>query len=358
MKNSENLRFFLGANSPDGFYSRYDSLIDRAGDNRVFIIKGSAGCGKSTFMRRVERRVLEHGGVAEEILCSSDPDSLDGVIFPELGVALVDGTAPHVVEPIYPGVVDRYVNLGDFWDPAGIETEKEHIVKLVDSLRDGYAVTYRLLHAAKQLSDEVYHIGLGAVDLEKLARRARGIASREIRKKGSGGIHRDRFLTGISNQGIQTLWGSVDAICDRVIGVEDEFGLSHFFLSPIATAARSADYACIFCYDPQYPASKLSHLLIPELRLGFVSFDKDEKVPLQLSRKVHLSSCIDREKRLQKQKKFRFCKRTRSEILSQAVDNLKATKQLHDELEKCYSPHMDFEGVNKRADALAEYILR
>ena len=48
----------------------------------------------------------------EYILCSGDPDSLDALLLPQLGVALVDGTAPHVVEPKYPGVVDRYVKHG------------------------------------------------------------------------------------------------------------------------------------------------------------------------------------------------------------------------------------------------------
>ena len=42
--------FFLGANSAEGFYGLYDQLLDaRLYD--LIILKGTPGCGKSTFMR-------------------------------------------------------------------------------------------------------------------------------------------------------------------------------------------------------------------------------------------------------------------------------------------------------------------
>ena len=46
-------------------------------------------------MRRVSETAQGLGLKAWEILCSSDPDSLDGLILPEAGLAMVDGTAPH-----------------------------------------------------------------------------------------------------------------------------------------------------------------------------------------------------------------------------------------------------------------------
>ena len=54
--------FFLGANSAEGFYGLYDQLLDaRLYD--LIILKGTPGCGKSTFMRcaaaALEARGLE-----------------------------------------------------------------------------------------------------------------------------------------------------------------------------------------------------------------------------------------------------------------------------------------------------------
>lgn len=87
--------FFLGANSRNGFYSLYDELIDPKTAESVYIIKGGPGSGKSSFMRRIKKILSEQGISCESILCSSDPDSLDGVVFHDLKVAFVDGTAPH-----------------------------------------------------------------------------------------------------------------------------------------------------------------------------------------------------------------------------------------------------------------------
>ena len=94
------VQYFLGANAPDGFYSLYPELIDLERARAVYILKGGPGCGKSTLMRRVGERMEQAGLETEYILCSGDPDSLDGLVLPQLGVAIVDGTAPHGTAPL------------------------------------------------------------------------------------------------------------------------------------------------------------------------------------------------------------------------------------------------------------------
>ncbi len=89
--------YFLGANSPAGFYSLYDQLIDPVTAEDIFILKGGAGCGKSSLMRKVGKALEDKGLEVEYIQCSGDPDSLDGIVVPALKTAIVDGTAPHVV---------------------------------------------------------------------------------------------------------------------------------------------------------------------------------------------------------------------------------------------------------------------
>lgn len=87
--------FFLGANTPAGFYSLYDQMIEPGTARRIYLLKGGPGCGKSSLMRRVARALEAGGEPVEYILCSGDPDSLDAVIFPNLRAAVVDATAPH-----------------------------------------------------------------------------------------------------------------------------------------------------------------------------------------------------------------------------------------------------------------------
>ena len=90
-----NIRYFLGGNTPTGFYSLYHQLSEPERLRALYIIKGGPGSGKSTLMRRVERHAQAAGLETEQVLCSGDPDSLDAVMIPGLGAALVDGTAPQ-----------------------------------------------------------------------------------------------------------------------------------------------------------------------------------------------------------------------------------------------------------------------
>lgn len=100
MQAKQQIRYFLGANSPQGFYSLYDQLINPAQARAIYILKGGPGCGKSSLMRRVAQRAEEAGETVEYIHCSGDPDSLDAVILPTHATAIVDGTAPHGTAPL------------------------------------------------------------------------------------------------------------------------------------------------------------------------------------------------------------------------------------------------------------------
>ena len=93
-------RYFLGANSRYGFYSLYDRFINPAAGDFLWVIKGGPGCGKSSFMRKIGAAAEEAGLPVEYIHCSGDPDSLDGVVLPELRCAVADGTSPHAAAPL------------------------------------------------------------------------------------------------------------------------------------------------------------------------------------------------------------------------------------------------------------------
>lgn len=92
-----NVQYFLGGNTPAGFYSLYHQLSDPSRMRALYIIKSGPGSGKSSLMRRVERHIQAAGLETEQVLCSGDPDSLDAVVVPALNAAIVDGTAPQGV---------------------------------------------------------------------------------------------------------------------------------------------------------------------------------------------------------------------------------------------------------------------
>ena len=147
-------RYFLGGNSCQGFLSLYDGFPP---DPEAFlhIIKGGPGTGKSSFMRRIARRAAERGLDVQLVLCSGDPDSLDGVYLPALRAAWVDGTAPHTVDARHFGVDSDYVNLGRFCRTPLSEEDGSRVRRLTEEYRACYEQAYETLRRAKELHDEL-----------------------------------------------------------------------------------------------------------------------------------------------------------------------------------------------------------
>ena len=55
------IQYFLGANSPTGFYSLYDQLLPPEQASAIYILKGGPGTGKPPVIRRVTHLAQESG---------------------------------------------------------------------------------------------------------------------------------------------------------------------------------------------------------------------------------------------------------------------------------------------------------
>jgi len=102
---------FLGAATPDGAIDHILNLTD--GLRRRIFIKGRPGSGKSTLLKRLAAEAEASGIDVDVFHCGFDPESLDMLIFPELGLAMFDSTAPHEHDPMRDGdeVLDMYAQL-------------------------------------------------------------------------------------------------------------------------------------------------------------------------------------------------------------------------------------------------------
>ena len=167
------LHYFLGANGGAGFQSLYEPFVDPAESRDILVLKGGPGVGKSTMMKRIGQAMEERGEQVEYLYCSGDPKSLDGVHIPRIRVAVVDGTAPHVVEPQYPAAVDRYVNLGEFYDITAAKTARTEVIRHTKAVSAAYQRAYRALSAARQVEDNAAALMAGGLDTDKLLRRTR-----------------------------------------------------------------------------------------------------------------------------------------------------------------------------------------
>lgn len=101
----------FGTNTVDGVVNVVPHLKENI--ENVFFIKGRAGTGKSTFMKKISKACVEHGFDVEMYHCSFDSNSIDMVLVRDLDVCIFDSTDPHEFFPERDGeeIVDLYEEL-------------------------------------------------------------------------------------------------------------------------------------------------------------------------------------------------------------------------------------------------------
>jgi len=349
-------RYFLGANSGNSFFSLYDSLTDPAAGDFLWIIKGGPGCGKSSFMRRIAEAARKEGFAIEYIHCSGDPDSLDGVWFPEKGLAYVDGTAPHAMEAKFPGLASMYLDLGRFYDHNALRCAKDEVYELDRQYKALYSTAYKQLSAAAAFSAQRCPELWGAEQLEKTRRRAEGFAHREFRGASGGGHVSHRFLSAYSCKGRLSFSDTVSALCRRVCSLDNEYGLAWVYLEHLSRLAADAGLDITLCHDPLFP-DRTEALLIPSLSLGLLAGECAQNFSGDIYRHMRLDALVDSARLNTYREALRRSRKSQALLLSGAIHSLSSAKTLHDRLEGIYNPHVDFDGVYREADRHAEWLL-
>ena len=260
------------------------------------------------------------------------------------------------MEPTYPGVVGHYVNLGDFYDKKGLREQKEVLIRLHHGYKGCYESAYRCIHAAQQVQSHGESMLLTEAVGAKLAKRAAGILSREVKKKSAerGRIQR-RFLGGLSCQGELCCYETAQNICGRIYELQDVWGLAAEMLSVLQEGVLAAGYAVISCLAPETP-EKIAHLLIPELSLGFVTTKPARPLKAPPYRRIRMRSMADEQLLKQHKGKLRFLRRVAEELRQEGIAQLRHGKEIHDEMEAVYRPFVNFKGADKLTRGLIEEI--
>ncbi len=152
--------YYAAANTFNGFVSDFDKAFDSRKFEVIYILKGGPGTGKSTIMKDISGHFQSDGYHTENIYCSSDTKSLDGVIIKrnQKSAAVVDGTAPHLFDPKYPGAVEIIVNLLYSMDVNNYSLDKAQIIKLSEEKSEAYKDAYSYLKIAGTIYDRIIEI--------------------------------------------------------------------------------------------------------------------------------------------------------------------------------------------------------
>ena len=321
--------YFLGANSEKGFASLYNEFPGRK--SALHIIKGGPGGGKSGFMRRIGSAAEKHGLDIEYILCSGDPDSLDGVHIPALGYAWVDGTAPHSIEPEVFGASSDYVNLGRFCSAPLSPTDCTKAARLNREYKDIYTRAYNYLAAAGAIDRALD----APVSADALSREIQALLEKHVPAHGCRGTITKRFLSAHSCLGRVLLEDTVSKLCKLIFRVHAPSAVLNLIAEE--AALRGADV--IVCPSPLRP-SLIEGVLIPSFSLAFVGAKLGFSSGELLGAPALYSAEQDSAAQLYERS------------LSLAYDRLREAKALHDRLESVYRPYMDFAALDEYTEGV------
>lgn len=355
-------KVFPGGNTSQGFYSFYDHIIEPDAA-RIFVIKGGPGVGKSTFMRKIGETMLDKGYDVEYHCCSSDNGSLDGLVIPALRVAMLDGTAPHVVDPKTPGAVDEIIHLGDHWNEEGIRANKKEILACNKELSRLFRRAYSYLAGAKLFLDEVksYYRQTGALNtgaLDKLVLELTHEIFEGQQRETDNPRDRHLFATAITPDGSVSHLESIASHVEKryIIHGDDGTG-KNTLVRRLMEAAMMRGHS-IEAYHCALDPNLIDHLVIPGLSVAIINavephfyyakngdceIDTMQCVTPTLNEDMIVEKTIAREM-------YRRC-------MDYAVQYIRRAKRIHDDMEKYYIPNMNFAAIEARREQILKLIL-
>ena len=368
---------YPGGNTPYGFYSYYNHILPQRKAKKIFCIKGGPGVGKSTLMRKIGTHFVQKGEDVDLLWCSSDPDSLDGVVLRERGVALVDGTSPHIVDPKNPGAVDEILDLSRFWDGEKIRGNRGEIIRCNERIGECFAVTYGYLGCAGEQYRFLAELLDRIISPEKLLelraqidmklngftdlRRAENRMKREqaLGTSPLPGNRKKAFAGAITPGGIKSGLDSLIGRTERILYIRVPVGFrTEKLLRPVADRLTAAGWDIEEYYCPMEPETRLEHILSADGKLAVFCCNQYHDLSqealtgrkvnsLQLSLEEEETPLEEDESRKELMQALAQIQEDSEVNLSRALTCLKRAKAWHDTLESFYIPHMDFAALDR-----------
>ncbi|GAA0123226.1 MAG: PRK06851 family protein [Clostridium argentinense] len=350
--------YFLGGNTSKGFYSLYRYILSQDEARRIICIKGGPGTGKSSLMKKVGNLFFEKGYNVEYHHCSSDSNSLDGVVIKELNIALLDATSPHVVDPINPGAVDEILNMGECWEEDKFADSRELIMDTNKNIGKTFKRAYRFLAAAKDIYEDWYTFNNDALNMSKI-----NVFKEELKdtifKKDVCKLGYDRhlFATAFTPAGVISFITNLIEDYENIYILKGPPGTGKTdVLQYLYEEGVRRGYYVEVLHTPLMP-DKIEHVLIPELNTAIITSNEINKLTFD-GRIFDMSSFLNSSSIEKNKDEIEQVKNTFYILLNKALSCIKNAKTLHDELEKLYIPNMDFEKVNAVTNEVINKLLK
>lgn len=344
--------FFASANGYGGFRSYFDKIFVSREFERIFVLKGGPGTGKSTLMKKVVDTLKNKELRIELFRCSSDKNSLDGVIANDgtRKVAIIDGTAPHERDAVIPGAVDVIVNLGEAIDSKFLTEHRNRIFKLNDLKRNSYLNAYQKLAKSAVFDNNIEAEIVYYIKEENVIAKCDDIISSVLNiissVNKSDGI---RLISSFSKDGYLSNQSFEESL-SNCFTVSGEYGLDLIFMTILAKRIQAAGIPYVKLVSP-LDEKKVEGIFFVESNTAIICKNGgnqicDAREYLSVNEK---SAFFEKLKALEKCKKI---------YESEAQNELIIASQSHFELEEIYTRAVNFDIVNAHTERIIDYIIK
>ncbi len=327
-------KYFAASNSSEGFCSYYDDVFNTQKLYKIYVIKGGSGTGKAFFMKEIAQAAELNGFSVRYIYCSSDAQSLDGIIINEQKIAVLDGTAPHVYEPKYIGAVEVFVNLAEFLDERILTASRKIIEKISNEKKLGFEKVYRELKAYQVLTQNIETLILPCLKLEKIKkyvqRFSEGLGKEE-------GIEEHLLTRSIGMRGLSS-FDTYLAKSKIYYEINDYFDSAHFMMSEIHSVLKEKGINIRVSNNPIIK-ERIDVLCAPSSGLTFEIGNRMEND----FRLINMKRFVNNEEINKIRQEYRTIARVRDSVLDLALAEFEKIKKTHFLLEEIYGSAMDFD---------------
>lgn len=347
---------FPGGNTTKGFYSFYNYILTQEEADRIICLKGGPGTGKSSFMKKIGTHFNTLGYTIEYHHCSSDNNSLDGVVIKELNIALLDGTSPHMVDPVTPGAVDEILNLGIALDSEYLEKNKNKILSICKEISQNFKRAYMYMDSAKAVHDDWTLLNSQAVNKVKLFNVMDSLKNKIFDSSKDGyGDERHLFSTAFTPDGIVTFNEDLCKECTNLYVLKGGPGLrKSTILKELGTEAQKRGYYVEYFHDPFIP-ERIENIIIHELSTGVFTTNEISRMHYS-GIQYNMNDICNEDMREKNAPEIDFDKSQFDILNNKALSCISKSHVLHDELETYYISAMNFDIVNELYDETVKKI--
>lgn len=341
--------YFAGANTANGFCGDYSSIADEQRLECVYIIKGGAGTGKSTLMRKCAKAAENVGATVKYYLCGSDPDSLDCIVIDER-IAILDGTSPHTRDMTYPGVSSELIDVSQFLNREKLINNKQKIIDLTEYKCACYNSAYRYLTAAELLEKEkgvctnsIFLHDKANACIDRLIKKL----GKPLNKSGSMKYTRTHALTMKGAVSLSTFSNKAKVHYT----VADYFGCSIPFMHLLTEKLISTGFSITVTKLPV--PNVVAEIFIDDNCTSIAVEQKTDNA----NHIINMSRFVTDDFSAELKGEYRLASKIQQSCIEEALVHLKKAAEYHFAIEQCYISAMDYTSLNEYSDSICKKII-